>query len=732
MTPTLCIRPVLLVALVLLTAGCSPEAKKEAARAKAVGFFKAGDYERAEIEFKNLLQLEPQSALASEHLGLIWLERGVPWRALPHFVEARKLNPGNRELHLRMLKIAFDFGKLDEVRTGVAELLAQRPGYPDPLPLLADTVRSPDHLRTVQRVLADSPNPEHPAHQLAVASLASFEGDLPAARNALRRALALDARSSQAHAAMAAFHLAQNQPAEMARELKLAAEHAPLRAPERLRHIEHQARTGAITEATAALQDMVKQAPDYIPAWSRLAQIALVERRFDDALAHLQQGLRRDPANYECRETRAQLWLARGETPKAIAELEALARDYPGLAAPRFELAKLHLLNRDEPRARESLREALSQNPDHDAAHLLQASLMLRGGDAQGVAVALGDLLTKRPHLEPAQMLLLEALAAMSRFEEIIRILAASASRAPQNPRPHFLLGLVRLRQEKFTEALHSFEKAHELAPDLLPAVAELVKLDLQARDFPAAHRRIQAELARKPESGAAHLMLAGVHAVEGQWEQAEAALLKTIALEPGNAAAYPLLGRAILARKDAARIVERLAAILATMPDNPAALSMAGDIHLRLGRDAPAKEAYERALVTRPDLTPVLNNLAYLYAERLGQPDRALELAQRARWQDPLSPVVADTLGWILFKRKDYAGALALLQESAARLPANPEVQYHLAMASQMAGQSDAARAAFRRALAAPFDFPGKADSQARLAQLEAAAPPVPPDKGK
>jgi len=58
-----------------------------------------------------------------------------------------------------------------------------------------------------------------------------------------------------------------------------------------------------------------------------------------------------------------------------------------------------------------------------------------------------------------------------------------------------------------------------------------------------------------------------------------------------------------------------------------------------------------------------------------------------------PAEPQFSDTLGWILYKRGVYQRALALLKESAAKLPANPEVQYHLGMAALKAGDTDTAK---------------------------------------
>jgi tetratricopeptide (TPR) repeat protein len=119
-------------------------------------------------------------------------------------------------------------------------------------------------------------------------------------------------------------------------------------------------------------------------------------------------------------------------------------------------------------------------------------------------------------------------------------------------------------------------------------------------------------------------------------------------------------------------------------------------------------------------DSIPALNNLAYLYAEHFNQLDKAYELAQKARDLEPNNELVADTLGWILYKRKDYQQAVTLLHESAAKLPDNAEAQYHLGMAASMMGQRDVALAALEKAAGTKEDFPGKAEAERGVANLK------------
>ena len=130
----------------------------------------------------------------------------------------------------------------------------------------------------------------------------------------------------------------------------------------------------------------------------------------------------------------------------------------------------------------------------------------------------------------------------------------------------------------------------------------------------------------------------------------------------------------------------------------------------------AGAAKVYEKLLAFKGDSVPALNNLSYLYSERLNQPAQAVELARKARTLAPVNPSVADTLGWVLFQQGEYPQALELSKEAAGKMTDNPEVQYHLGMAYYMMGNADSALNAFQRALALSVDFPSKADAQGRL----------------
>jgi Flp pilus assembly protein TadD len=90
------------------------------------------------------------------------------------------------------------------------------------------------------------------------------------------------------------------------------------------------------------------------------------------------------------------------------------------------------------------------------------------------------------------------------------------------------------------------------------------------------------------------------------------------------------------------------------------------------------------------------------------------------ARRAAPDDPRVADTLGWILYRRGLHHRALDLLKESASKLPDNPQVQYHLGMTYAKLGDSRSARDSLTAAVNSREKFAGKDEAAKTLSGLQ------------
>ena len=127
-------------------------------------------------------------------------------------------------------------------------------------------------------------------------------------------------------------------------------------------------------------------------------------------------------------------------------------------------------------------------------------------------------------------------------------------------------------------------------------------------------------------------------------------------------------------------------------------------------------EQIYKEALIYAPRDPKVLNNLAYLLAETLHQPEAALPYAETAVQVAPRLPAVLDTLGRTRFLLGHPADAVPVLTGAAKAAPDDPEIQLHLAEALGATGQGGAARSILEKLAGAPTDSPIRVRARALL----------------
>ncbi len=122
------------------------------------------------------------------------------------------------------------------------------------------------------------------------------------------------------------------------------------------------------------------------------------------------------------------------------------------------------------------------------------------------------------------------------------------------------------------------------------------------------------------------------------------------------------------------------------------------GGLHVQLGQLLgqagqleQACAEYEKALEILPDNFIALNNLAYVLAEEMDQPAKALVYAKQAASQNP-QPETLDTFGWVLVKLGRYQDAISELTLAIQRDPYFVAARAHLGEAFRLTDEFDTA----------------------------------------
>src|SRR6266446_183304 len=686
------------------------------------------------MDYRKVLSRDPEDQAVLRRLGNIYLDQGQIVQAYPLLKKLVDLQPDDPEVQLKLATVYLSGRDFRQARDAASQVLEKQPGNGQALLLLADTSQTPDEIEDARKRIQSVREKDHDRarYHLALAALDLRQNEQPRAESELKTAVDLDPKSSEAHAALGVMYWSRNDLKEADQAFKTAVELAPPRSPARLRYVDFLLKTGSSAEAKKILEETNQKHPDYLPPRVVLMKMACAERQDDDCAARVKNVLSQDSINYDALYQDGILNLAKGDAVGAIRDFEFLSNAYRQNPLVRYQLALAYLLHsnskdlsdanrRDAVEAAERrLNEAVGLQPLFDRAAMLLAELKIRKGNPAAAVELLEPLTKVRPQVAQAQYLLATAYLIQQRSDQALAVYRQMTESFPNDPRPSFLIGSVLLGQGKQADARKAFEKSNEISPDYLPAVERLVDLDLADKQYAAAIDRVQKVIDKDPKLAQPWALKAKIYLAQRDFAHAEPDLLKAIDLDPKLEPAYQLLAQLYVASNRQKEAIAKLTVFVENNEAAPAApaLMQLAMIQEQLKHFDAARDAYEKLLTVSPNVPFALNNLAVLYSEHFGQLDKAYDLATKAK-EAANEPHIADTLGWILFKRGDYNDALPLLQDSAAKLPNLPEIQFHLGMTHYMLGEEEPARLALQKAVDAPADFPAKDQARRRLTML-------------
>ncbi len=711
---------ILCLAVVITTQfGCTRDAKISRHLAKGDRYFNGGEFEKAEIEYANVIQLDPKNPAAISKMAVMFSYEGRLSLASSFLPNARRAQPNDLDVRVRLALFDVAIGRLTEARDEALYVLQHRPDDEDAAFILSDATRTPNEIAEVRRQLQQPPVAGTAPALIALGLFDLREQKLDDADAKFQAALKLAPKSGGPNFARAILLTARKDQAGAETAYSKAADASPLWSPRRLRYAQFLLAEGKADEGKRYLTDLTKQAPYYLPAWMLLATVATNEKHYDEALGYYTKLLSRDPLNHDALIAQARVTFDKGDKTTAIAQLERVAKAFPKSPEPNMQLALYHWSMGNAEPAVACLNQVLAAAPGAPSAVLLLAEIDVRRGRAAEAVKSLNELVKKQPTLGPARLLLAQAYQAQGNLDAALAVYRQIEADFSGNPQPAYLMGTLLMQQNKPVAARQAFEKALKINPKFYPAFEQLVNVDLMEKRVADAKGRVKAHQIDEPNSAALQLLMAKIHLFAGETKEAETALLKVIELKPESPLAYYLLGELYLKTKQTDKGLERLQQSVAKNKGNVQALVLIASIQEQQGNFAEARKNYEAALALNPKLPAPLNNLALLYAEKFNEVDQAMDLAQRARDLAPQDPNIADTLGWVAFKKRQYARALPLLSGAVEKLPTSPEAQYHLGMAHYMLGHRDVAKATLEHSLALGDAFGGVSDARDALGVL-------------
>lgn len=228
-----------------------------------------------------------------------------------------------------------------------------------------------------------------------------------------------------------------------------------------------------------------------------------------------------------------------------------------------------------------------------------------------------------------------------------------------------------------------------------------------------AALAAVETLLRHAPDEGEAHRLLGGLRQQAGDWQGAETALRRAVALMPDSAPALTALGDLLAQRGQEAEAESLLRAAVAQGPAYPRATASLAELRLRQGR---AEEALGTlGMLPRVAADASTQRLRVAALSALQRHDEAVPLARQRVAAAPRDADALHGLAAALLAGHRHAEAADAARQALALRRDRAETWFVLGCALLCAGHGEAGEAALREAVQRR---PDHADAQRELAQ--------------
>jgi tetratricopeptide (TPR) repeat protein len=686
----------LIACAVASLAGCgSAETRKARYLEHGEHYLEIHAYQRAGLEFRNALQIDPYFLRARIGLGRAADKLGNERAALAQFHAVIEADPANVEARVLAGRIYVLGAQPQKALDLVDSALEKDPTNGDLLTVrgaareqLGDSAGA---LADAQQAYKRAPDAEYTVALLA--ALLQRSGRIDESVTLVEGTLGRHPDSTDLRQVLASLMAQRGDFAGAEAQLKELVRREPDVLEHRYALADFYVGRKNIDAAEQTLRQAVVAAPKDDQA--KLALVAFLGAQRDEAtaVAELDGFIHRDPHDYPLRLALARHFEDVGKLDQAQhAYLEIVndARRDPAELTASDRLAALRLRAGATAEAARLVETVLKENPGDSDALRLRARMALDRGDPEAAIVDLRAIVKDQPDSLPAHQALASAY-----IQNKEPALAEEALRAGLVASPKDVDTRVELA--RLLEQAGKTDEAHTMLVQVVSDAAAnsdageaLLRLQIAQKDYAGARSTADTLIHAQPHQAIGNYLLGSVDEADGKPEAAvrdyEAALAaQTDALEP-----LLSLVRVETSRGRSAHALEVVDGVIAKSPADFVATNVKGQVLENLGRSQDAVRAYEDVIARAPtwwvpyenaaraqlslhhtdaaievlergvsksgDNAALAGRLSAIY-ELVGEPDKAIALYDGILSHDPKSTTAANNLAMLLVSyRTDQA----------------------------------------------------------------------------
>ena len=396
--------------------------------------------------------------------------------------------------------------------------------------------------------------------------------------------------------------------------------------------------------------------------------------------------------------------------------IQDIARQYAGDARAQYALALVSSQEKEFITALQALDEAQKIDPQWDKPYLLRVQIFAMQGDEAGAEKLLREAADKYP--SPA---LLEAygrlLMQQKHYEEALKYFRKALDLNPKDHELLYVVGVLALQTKDWDLARSTWEQLRDnpryhKEEEAWYFLGQLEELRGNLKQATENYSKVKAGRLRND----AQIRTAILTGKLGNLEESHE-LFNALRLTDPDQAVQIYITEAQLLKdlhkpESALKIYDEA---INAYPQDADLLYARGLLAADLGDIEKAETDFKAALAIKPDDSDALNALGYTLADQTDRYEEAYAYVKKALELDPESPAILDSMGWVLFRMKEYSEALKYLRLAAEKLD-DPEIFAHLGEALWTTGAKKEARDILDKASKKYPDNPKLKDALKRL----------------
>lgn len=604
-------------------AGCSsPQEKAERYYQKGQEWLQRGEPVKAQLDFRNALQINPNMVPALLGLASI-AEQEADWsKTYALLARVVEVDPTQRASQIKMGQLLLGSGDADKAMAASDALLAAHPEDLDGMALKAAAYLKQGNraaaIRLAQQVLVSAP--QHTDALVVLASERMDAKDPVAALGFIDRALMSDAHSVPLLLIKARALEQQSKWADaQAVYQQLVTEHPERRGYRDLLVAFYVAHSQ--WEAAEALLTRVADAkPQDAQARLDVVRLITLARGPEAGMTELKRLVASNPGQPEWRIALAQAMASAGQGAEA-------ERMYRGLideggegdvrSRARTELAELLLTHHDRAKAEVLVRQALEKDARNERALLLRAAMAIEDQQLDAAIADLRTILRDAPGSAQALLLLGQA-HELQGARDLALEHYTRAFQAGKQSHPETGMGYAeyQLKLGKGRAAIDTLHELLGLNPAYLPGWRLLAQAYVAQGDYVKA-LGVADTVAQLPNGAAPSQLIRGsTWVAQKKFEAGIAALRKAHELAPKDARTVPILVGAYELAGKPDQAISFLQTVVDSDTGNIEMRLLRAGVLERMGRLEAAQKAYESVLEIEPRSRSSYVALARIYTE--------------------------------------------------------------------------------------------------------------------